>query len=109
MKTPAMRVSLVSFVLYLTPMKKSTTSMALLVAMANAMTGFQAWRSMNDAHTVRAVPTSNENIMRVECPALSELAVLRQAVDALLNAARSHDANAMRAALHTIDPSINIP
>ena len=55
------------------------------------------------------VPTSNESIMRVECPALSELAVLRQAVDALLNAARSHDVNAMRAALHTIDPSINIP
>jgi len=55
------------------------------------------------------VPTSNESIMRVECPALPELAVLRQAVDALLNATRSHDANAMRAALHTIDPSINIP
>jgi len=55
------------------------------------------------------VPTSNESIMRVQCPALPELAVLRQAVDALLNAARSHDANAMRAALHAIDPSINIP
>jgi len=59
--------------------------------------------------TEHVVPTSNESIMRVECPALSELAVLRQAVDALLNAARSHDVNAMRAALHAIDPSINIP
>jgi len=59
--------------------------------------------------TEHVVPTSNESIMRVECPAIPELAVLRQAVDALLNAARSHDANAMRAALHTIDPSINIP
>jgi FlaA1/EpsC-like NDP-sugar epimerase len=59
--------------------------------------------------TEHIVPTSNESIMRVECPALPELAVLRQAVDALLNATRSHDANAMRAALHTIDPSINIP
>ncbi|HZL82121.1 MAG TPA: hypothetical protein VFB98_01405 [Candidatus Deferrimicrobium sp.] len=28
---------------------------------------------------------------------------------ALLDAARSHDANAMRAALHAIGPSINIP
>ncbi|WP_279386307.1 hypothetical protein [Candidatus Cryosericum odellii] len=34
---------------------------------------------------------------------------LRPAVGALLEAARSHDANAMRAALHAIDPSINIP
>jgi len=59
--------------------------------------------------TEHVVPTSNESIMRVECPAIPELAVLRQAVDALLNATRSHDANAMRAALHTIDPSINIP
>ena len=59
--------------------------------------------------TEHVVPTSNESIMRVECPALPALAVLRQAVDALLNATRSHDANAMRAALHTIDPSINIP
>jgi len=33
---------------------------------------------------------------------------LRPAVGALLEAARSHDANAMRAALHAIDPSINI-
>jgi FlaA1/EpsC-like NDP-sugar epimerase len=55
------------------------------------------------------VPTSNESIMRVECPALPSPAELRQAVDALLNAARSHDANAMRAALHAIDPSINVP
>jgi len=39
----------------------------------------------------------------------AELAVLRPAVDALLNAASSHDVNAMRAAPHTIDPSINIP
>jgi FlaA1/EpsC-like NDP-sugar epimerase len=59
--------------------------------------------------TEHVVPTSNESIMRVECPAIPELAVLRQAVDALLNATRSHDVNAMRAALHTIDPSINIP
>ena len=57
----------------------------------------------------RVVPTSNESIMRVECPACAELAVLRPAVDALLDAARSHDANAMRVALHAIDPSINIP
>jgi len=28
---------------------------------------------------------------------------------AVLDAARSHDVNAMRAALHAIDPSINIP
>jgi FlaA1/EpsC-like NDP-sugar epimerase len=57
----------------------------------------------------RIVPTSNESIMRVECPAIPELAVLRQAIDNLLNAARSHDTDAMRSALHTIDPSINIP
>jgi FlaA1/EpsC-like NDP-sugar epimerase len=59
--------------------------------------------------TEHVVPTTNESIMRVECPALPSLSALRQAVDALLNATRSHDANAMRAALHTIDPSINIP
>jgi FlaA1/EpsC-like NDP-sugar epimerase len=59
--------------------------------------------------TEHVVPTSNESIMRVECPALPSLAVLRQAVDALLNATRSHDADAMRAALHAIDPAINIP
>jgi FlaA1/EpsC-like NDP-sugar epimerase len=55
------------------------------------------------------VPTSNESIMRVECPACMALTVLRPAVDALLDAARSHDVNAMRAVLHAIDPSINIP
>jgi FlaA1/EpsC-like NDP-sugar epimerase len=55
------------------------------------------------------VPTSNESIMRVECPACADLAELGPAVDALLDAARSHDANAMRAALHAIDPSINVP
>ncbi len=55
------------------------------------------------------VSTTFESIMRVECPACTELAVLRPAVDALLDAARSHDASAMRAALHAIDPSINIP
>jgi len=55
------------------------------------------------------VPTAFESIMRVEYPVRTELAVLRPAVDALLDAARSHDANAMRAALHAIDPSINIP
>lgn len=59
--------------------------------------------------TEHVVPTSNESIMRVECPALPALAVLRQAVDALLNATRSHDVNAMRTALHAIDPAINIP
>ena len=59
--------------------------------------------------TERVVPTSNESIMRVECPACVDLAVLRPAVDALLDAARSHDTNAMRAAFHAIDPSINIP
>ncbi|HZL82112.1 MAG TPA: nucleoside-diphosphate sugar epimerase/dehydratase [Candidatus Deferrimicrobium sp.] len=59
--------------------------------------------------TERVVPTSFESIMRVKYPACAELAVLRPAVDALLDAARSHDANAMRAALHAIDPSINIP
>ena len=59
--------------------------------------------------TEHVVPTSNESIMRVECPALPALAALRQAVDALLNATRSHDVNAMRAALHAIDPAINIP
>jgi FlaA1/EpsC-like NDP-sugar epimerase len=59
--------------------------------------------------TEHVVATTNEGIMRVECPAIPELAVVRQAVGALLNAARSHDANAMRAALHAIDPSINIP
>jgi FlaA1/EpsC-like NDP-sugar epimerase len=57
----------------------------------------------------RVVPTSNESVMRVECPQIPELAVLRQAIDNLLNATRSHDVNAMRAALHAIDPSINIP
>ena len=59
--------------------------------------------------TEHVVPTDYESIMRVECPALPALAALRQAVDALLNATRSHDANAMRVALHAIDPSINIP
>jgi FlaA1/EpsC-like NDP-sugar epimerase len=59
--------------------------------------------------TERVVPTSFESIMRVKYPACAELAVLRPAVDTLLDAARSHDANAMRAALHAIDPSINIP
>ena len=58
--------------------------------------------------TEHVVPTSFESIMRVECPACADLAVLRPAVDALLDAARSHDANAMRAALHAIDQSINI-
>ncbi|MHB8107495.1 MAG: polysaccharide biosynthesis protein [Candidatus Cryosericum sp.] len=57
----------------------------------------------------RVVPTSYESIMRVECPPCAELSVLRPAVDRLLDAARSHDANAMRVALHAIDPSINIP
>lgn len=57
----------------------------------------------------RVVPTSNENIMRVECPAIPELAVLRQAIDNLLNAARSHDTEAMRWALQEIDPTIQIP
>ena len=57
----------------------------------------------------RVVPTSFESIMRVECPACADLAVLRPTIDALLDAARSHDADAMRAALHAIDPSINIP
>lgn len=55
------------------------------------------------------VLTGNESIMRVECPALPEPAVVRQAVDTLLNAARSHDVDAMRTALHSIDPSINVP
>jgi FlaA1/EpsC-like NDP-sugar epimerase len=55
------------------------------------------------------VSTSYESIMRVECPICADLAVLRPVIDALLDAARSHDANAMRAALHAIDPSINIP
>jgi len=64
----------------------------------------ELWSSME-----HVVPTSFESIMRVECPACADLAVLRPAVDALLEAARSHDANAMRAALHAIDPSINIP
>ncbi|MCX6063079.1 MAG: nucleoside-diphosphate sugar epimerase/dehydratase [Caldiserica bacterium] len=59
--------------------------------------------------TEHVVPTDYESIMRVECPACAEIAVLRPAVDALLDAARSHDANAMRAALHAIDPCINIP
>jgi FlaA1/EpsC-like NDP-sugar epimerase len=59
--------------------------------------------------TEHVVATTNEGIMRVECPVIPEVPVVRQAVDALLNAARSHDANAMRAALHAIDPSINIP
>lgn len=57
----------------------------------------------------QVVPTSNASVMRVECPEIPELAVLRQAIDNLLNAARSHDVDAMRAALHAIDPSINIP
>lgn len=57
----------------------------------------------------RVVPTSYASIMRVECPALPEVAVVRQAVDALLNAARSHNVDAMRTALHTIDSSINVP
>jgi FlaA1/EpsC-like NDP-sugar epimerase len=70
----------------------------------NEKTTEELWSS-----TEHIVPTSNESIMRVECPALPSLAVLRQAVDALLNATRSHDADAMRAALHAIDPSINIP
>ena len=55
------------------------------------------------------VPTSFESIMRVKYPACAELAVLRPAVDNLLDAARSHDADAMRAALNAIDQSINIP
>lgn len=59
--------------------------------------------------TEHVVPTSYESIMRVECSPGLDLAVLRPAVDALLDAARSHDANAMRMALHAIDPSINIP
>jgi FlaA1/EpsC-like NDP-sugar epimerase len=57
----------------------------------------------------RVVPTSFESIMRVKYPACADLAVFRPAVDALLDAARSHDANAMRVSLHAIDPSINIP
>jgi FlaA1/EpsC-like NDP-sugar epimerase len=57
----------------------------------------------------RVVPTTNENILRVECPSIPDLAVLRQAIDNLLNAARSHDPDAMREALHAVDPAINIP
>jgi FlaA1/EpsC-like NDP-sugar epimerase len=57
----------------------------------------------------RVVPTSFESIMRVECPACIDIAVLGSGIDTLLDAARSHDATAMRAALHAIDPSINIP
>jgi FlaA1/EpsC-like NDP-sugar epimerase len=57
----------------------------------------------------RVVPTSSESIMRVECPACMDIAVLGSGIDTLLDAARSHDATAMRAALHAIDPSINIP
>jgi FlaA1/EpsC-like NDP-sugar epimerase len=59
--------------------------------------------------TEHVVPTGYESIMRVECPACEDLAVFGLGVNALLDAARSHDANAMRAALHAIDPSINIP
>jgi FlaA1/EpsC-like NDP-sugar epimerase len=70
----------------------------------NEKTSEELWSS-----TEHVVPTSYESIMRVECPACADLAKLRPAVDALLDAARSHDANAMRAALHAIDPSINIP
>src|SRR5664280_860601 len=55
------------------------------------------------------VPTSFESIMRLECPPAPPAAVLKPAIDHLLDAARSHDADAMRAALHAIDPSINIP
>jgi FlaA1/EpsC-like NDP-sugar epimerase len=54
------------------------------------------------------VPTDYESILRVESPACADQTVLRVGVDALLGAARSHDANAMRAALHAIDPSINV-
>jgi FlaA1/EpsC-like NDP-sugar epimerase len=57
----------------------------------------------------RVLPTGNESVMRVECPAIPELAVLRQAIDDLLNATRGHAVDAMRVALHAIDPSINIP
>ncbi len=57
----------------------------------------------------RVASTTHESILRVECPAIPELAVLRQAIDGLLNATRSHDTGAMREALHIIDPSINIP
>jgi FlaA1/EpsC-like NDP-sugar epimerase len=59
--------------------------------------------------TEHVMSTIFESIMRVECPACVDLAVLRPAVDSLLDVARTHDANAMRAALHAIDPSINIP
>jgi FlaA1/EpsC-like NDP-sugar epimerase len=59
--------------------------------------------------TEHIVPTAFESIMRVECPACAELAALGPSIEVLLDAARSHDANAMRAALHAIDPSINIP
>lgn len=57
----------------------------------------------------QVVPTSNENILRVECPVIPDVAVVRQAVDNLLNAARSHDVAAMREALHAVDPAINVP
>ena len=55
------------------------------------------------------VATDYASIMRVECPECPDVAALHRAVDALLDAARSHDAGAMRTALHAIDPSINIP
>jgi len=55
------------------------------------------------------VPTSYESIMRLECPPTPSPAVLKPAIDRLLDAARSHDANAMRAELHAIGPLINIP
>jgi FlaA1/EpsC-like NDP-sugar epimerase len=70
----------------------------------NEKTTEELWSS-----TEHVVPTSNENIMRVECPAIPEPAVLRQAIDNLLNATHSHDVDAMRAALHAIDPSIDVP
>ena len=47
---------MVSFELYFTCMKNSTTRVILVQAMASAITGFQTPRSTYDAQTVSAVP-----------------------------------------------------
>jgi FlaA1/EpsC-like NDP-sugar epimerase len=70
----------------------------------NEKTTEELWSSAE-----RIVPTAFESIMRVEGPACVEASVLHSAVDALLESARRHDSGAMCAALHAIDPSINIP
>jgi FlaA1/EpsC-like NDP-sugar epimerase len=57
----------------------------------------------------RMEPTDNPGIMRIVCATCPEPEKLTERLDALCDAARTHDIEGIRRILHEIDPSINIP